>query len=252
MKAMGGNPIEKLLFLFLIILIGVILDIAFKWWESIKKTNNVNRILGVSTKLVLFVINPLILIGIFWNTSIENMKLALLPILGAICLILGGIFSLIAANLFKLDRAKKGSMFVSGSFTNLGALGTMFCFSSLGETSLVYVALFRLLEDFIYYTVGYPVAKAYGKSEQKKDKLSQVILRVAKNPFIIVAVIGITIGGALSFSTIDRPESYNTLIEILVPLSTLLLMIPIGYSIRLGAIKNYIKESIAQYQLLNL
>lgn len=78
-------------------------------------------------------------------------------------------------------------MFVSGSFTNFGLFGTMFCFSFSGEVNLVYVALFRLFENFIYYTVGNSFAKSYAKSQLTKDKLFNVILRMAKDPFIIIA-----------------------------------------------------------------
>ncbi|WP_251527758.1 AEC family transporter [Metabacillus litoralis] len=229
----------------MIILIGLLLGIVFKWVESNKRIKNVNRIFRFSTKLVLFVINPIIFIGVFWTINIDNPKLALLPILGAFCIILGGIFAIIFSKFLKLDNKKKGSMFVSGSFTNLGSFGTIFCFSFLGETSLVYVALFRLFEDFIYYTIGYPVARSYAKTQHAKEKFLHIILRLAKDPFIIVAILGITVGGTLSFSSIERPEFYSILIGIFVPMATLLLMIPIGYHIKMEAIRKYIKESFS-------
>jgi predicted permease len=183
--------------------------------------------------------------GAFWIINIDNPKLALIPILGAICIIIGGIFAIILSRFLKLDNKRKGSMFVSGSFTNLGLFGTIFCFSFLGEASLIYVALFRLFEDFIYYTVGYPIARSYGRTQQIKEKFLQILLRLSKDPFIIVAILGITVGGTLSFSPIERPEFYGLLIELLVPTATLLLMIPIGYHIKIEAIRKYLKESIS-------
>ena len=239
------NQIEQLLFPFSIIFIGVFLGIACKWVESNNRIKIVNRIFPYSTKLVLFVINPIIFIGAFWTINIDNPKLVLLPMLGAFCIILGGIFAILFSKFLKLDNKRKGSMFVSGSFTNLGLFGTIFCFSFLGEASLVYVALFRLLEDFIYYTIGYPIARSYAKTQHTKERFLHIILRLAKDPFIIVAIFGIAVGGSLSFSSIERPEIYSRLIEVLVPMATLLLMIPIGYHIKLEAIRKYIKESIS-------
>ncbi|MGG7618131.1 AEC family transporter [Bacillus coreaensis] len=239
------NHIEKLLFPFLIIFFGVCLGIASKWAELHNQIKYVDRIYVYSTKLVLFIINPIIFIGVFWTINIDNPKLALLPILGAICIILGGIFAIILSKFLKLDNKRKGSMFVSGSFTNLGLFGTIFCFSFLGEASLVYVALFRLFEDFIYYTIGYPIARSYAKTQHTQEKFLHIILRLAKDPFIIVAVLGITVGGTLSVSSIERPEFYSMLIDLLVPMATLLLMMPIGYHIKLKAIRKYIKESIS-------
>ena len=236
---------EKLILPFIIIFSGILLGIVTKWFESKERINNVNRVFSFSTKLVLLVINPIIFIGVFWTISIENPKLALLPVLGAVCIILGGIFAIILSKFLKLDNKKKGSMFVSGSFTNFGLFGTMFCFSFLGEASLAYVALFRLFEDFIYYTIGYPVAKSYAENRQKKDKFTSIILRFSKDPFIITAILAMTVGGTLSFSPIERPEFYIVLIEILVPVATLLLMIPIGYHVKIEAIRRYIKESFS-------
>jgi len=245
LNATGGSPIEKLLFPFMVILIGLLLGIVLKMVEASERIKNVNRLFGFSTKFVLFVLNPVILIGVFWTVNINDPKLFLIPLLGAVCLILGGIFALIISKILKLDRQQKGAMFISGSFTNFGLFGTMFCFSFLGEGSLAYVALFRLFEDFIYYTVGYPVAKSYSQSKQTKDKLINVILRMAKDPFIIIAIVGITVGGILSYSSIERPNFYSSLIELFVPMATLLLMIPIGYRIKVEAIKKYMKESFS-------
>jgi len=224
---------------------GVFIGIACKWAESNNRVRNVNSIFPYSTKLVLFGLNPIIYIGAFWMINIDDPKLALLPVLGALCIILGGIFAILFSKFLKLDNKKKGSMFVSGSFTNLGLFGTIFCFSFLGEASLVYVALFRLFEDFIYYTIGYPIARTYAKTEHTKQKFHHIILRIAKDPFIIVAVLVIAVGGTLSFSSIERPEFYSMLNELLVPMATLLLMIPIGYHIKLEAIRKYIKESMS-------
>lgn len=115
----------------------------------------------------------------------------------------------------------------------------------LGEQSLVFVALFRLVEEFIYYTIGFPIAKSYGLQEKENENRKQVMIKMLKDPFIMAAFLAIAMGGILNFSPLERPDIYVTLIDISVPLFTLLLVIPLGYNIHFTALKGYLKESLS-------
>ncbi|MGJ9385196.1 AEC family transporter [Salipaludibacillus sp. CF4.18] len=175
----------------------------------------------------------------------NDYRLILLPILGIICLLLGGGYSLIIAKALKFDRHKRGTVFLTGFYSNYGAFGTLFCYVLIGEESLAYVALFRLFEEFMYYTVGFPVAKRFSDQKSLSSKnLPQRLAEVAKDPFILIALVSVAVGSSLNVSNYSRPEFYGGLIELLLPTTILLLMIPIGYNIKFTYIKSFIKESL--------
>lgn len=192
---------------------------------------------------VLLGINPLVIIGAFWMASLNEWRLDALPLLGLFSLALGGTLAWMAARVLRMDRVRTGTMFVQGSFTNMGSFGTLFCFVFLGEQGLVFGVMFRLLEELMYYLVGFPVAKAYGEGGQEQNGMGRTFLRLVKDPFIIVSFIAILIGGTLNFSGLERPAFYSTLNEWLVPLGTFLLLISIGFHLKIGSLRGYWKES---------
>ncbi|MGJ9382779.1 AEC family transporter [Salipaludibacillus sp. CF4.18] len=208
---------------------------------TISSPEKMHRILKGSTMSALLVVNPLIIFGAFWYVQLDDLRLIVIPILGAIAIALGGGLSLYAAKWLKLGRKQQGSMFASGTFTNLGSFGNLFCFVFLGEASLVFVALFRLFEDLIYYAVGFPVAQSYGENQGLKEK--SLLKKLATNPFIIITLIAIVIGGSLNLSPWERPAFYADLNSVLVPIFTILLVVPTGFNLQVGKVKGYLKES---------
>lgn len=211
---------------------------------TISSPDKMHRILKICTMSALLVVNPIIIFGAFWFVQLEDIRLITIPILGALTIGLGGALALFAAKWMKLGRQQQGAMFASGTFTNLGSFGNLFCFVFLGEASLVFVALFRLFEDLIYYTVGFPISQSYG--EKREDGQSVPIWKkLVLNPFIIVTLIAIVLGGILNLSSWDRPAFYSDLNGILVPVFTILLVVPTGFNLRVTKVKGYLKESFA-------
>lgn len=210
---------------------------------KISSATKMHKILKGCTMTALLLINPLIIMGAFWFVQLDDMKLTLIPILGGLTLALGGALALVAARLYRLNRMQTGAMFASGTFTNLGSFGALFCFVFLGEESLVFVAMFRLLEDLIYYTVGFPIAQSYGE-RQGTDKGQSPVKKILTNPFIIVTFTAITIGGILNLSSWERPAVYGDLNSFLVPLFTILLVVPTGFNMRITAVRGYLKEGL--------
>lgn len=203
------------------------------------------KMINLLTRIALIGLNPIIIIGAFWIVDIESSRLAFLPILGILSLGLGGIAAIGFSKILKLNRSKTGAMFTSGSFSNWGSFGTLFCFMLLGEESIVYIALFRLVEEFMYFVVGFPIAKTYGINGKEKENWKQVSMRLLKDPFVMAAFLAIVIGGVLNISALERPNVYVSIISILVPLFTFLLVIPVGYNMHFNALKGYLKESFA-------
>ncbi|MFC0471334.1 AEC family transporter [Halalkalibacter kiskunsagensis] len=228
-----------------IIILGLCIGKVIRWLvesQRLPASLGIGRILKLLVRFVLLGINPLILIGAFWIVDLSEFNLIYLPILGVTTIILGGLLGIAVGKLLKLNRAQTGSLFVSGAFVNLGSFGTLFCFLLFGEASLAFVALFRIFEEFVYYTVAFPIAKAFGTKQGEEDNRS-VILKILKDPFIIVSFTAIVIGGCLNLSSLERPIFYGHLNQTLVPISTLLLLIPIGFSMNFKSVKGYLRES---------
>lgn len=240
--------IEKIVLSLTIIILGLSLGKVWSWLCHDKWLNaaaTIETMINLMTKAVLLVLSPLILIGVFWIVDIRYSGFIYLPILGVLCLVLGGFFAVGFSKVLKLDPIRTGSMFASGAFSNWGCFGMLFCFMLLGQQSLVFVAMFILLEDFVYFTVGFPIAKLYGANHQRDKNQRLIGFRIFADPYILAALLAILIGGTLNLSSLERPGFYEMLINILVPLSTLLLVIPVGYRMRFMALQYYLKESFS-------
>ena len=68
---------------------------------------------------------------------------------------------------------------------------------------------------------------------------------MTRDPFILVALTSIIIGGLLNFSSVDRPEFYKAIIAVFVPLGTIMLLTSIGLAMKFMKIRDYLKESVA-------
>ncbi|KMK76130.1 AEC family transporter [Alkalihalobacillus pseudalcaliphilus] len=192
---------------------------------------------------VLLGINPIILLAAFWIVEIEEMKFLLLPVLGIFALIIGGALAILSSRLLRHQPVQTGAMFVSGSFSNWGAFGMLFCFLLLGEMGLAFAAMVRLFEELFYYTVCFPVAKGYGPNA-KQDQAPSRFKKIVTDPFILVTFSAISIGAILNFSGIVRPELVGNLNEFLVPLASFLLVVPLGFTMKVNSVRKYYKEGL--------
>ena len=68
---------------------------------------------------------------------------------------------------------------------------------------------------------------------------------LARDPFIIVAVSSIILGGLLNYSGITRPSFYGMVNAVFVPLGTIMLLASIGMALKFRKVRDYVRESIA-------
>ena len=68
---------------------------------------------------------------------------------------------------------------------------------------------------------------------------------LTRDPFILMALSSIIIGGLLNFSDVDRPEFYATIIAVLVPLMAALLLTSIGLALRFRRVRDDLRECTA-------
>ncbi len=209
--------------------------------NRIKDTIPVGKYIRIVQVTALLGINPFIAMGAFWVAKLDDAKYIALPVLGISALALGGILGFGASKLLKHDRRQAGSMFVSGSFTNIGNFGGLICFAFFGESSYAFVSMYKLFEDVSYFLVGYPIAKLHGRVVEDVRKQNPLV-RILTDPFIMTYLVSILLGVALNASGMARPGFYRDANEVLIPLSSFLLVVSVGYNMRFNAVGGYLKE----------
>ena len=195
-------------------------------------------------RVALLLINPVAVVGAIWVVSLNNAALAALPFVGLFALLTGGAIALGIARMFKMSPQRTGSMYVCGAFTNIGSIGALVCFVFLGEKGFALVLIYKLFEELSYYAIGFPVAKYYSNTamdEHVRDHLKNLI----RDPFILVSLSSIIIGGMLNFGGVQRPEFYKTIIAVFVPLMTIMLLASIGLALRFRRVRDYLQECFA-------
>ena len=193
-------------------------------------------------KAALLFFNPVAIVGAIWIVHIKDIALVMLPFLGFFALLTGGVLALGAAKLMKLESRKTGALFPCGSFTNIGSIGALVCFIFLGEGGFALVPIYKLFEETSYYAIGFPIAKYYSSSLKEKDSTVDRLKSLATDPFILVAVSSLILGGCLNLSGIPRPAVYHTVNAIFVPFATILLLTSIGLAMKFRSVRNYLRE----------
>ena len=75
--------------------------------------------------VVLLCLNPVTTIGTIWVVKINDPKIILLPGIGIMALLLGGLLGLGASRVLREDRKQAGSLFVCGAISNVGSIGPL-------------------------------------------------------------------------------------------------------------------------------
>jgi predicted permease len=195
-------------------------------------------------KAALLFVNPIAILGAVWIVNLKNAALIALPFIGLFTYLIGGALAVGASRLLDLEGRKAGALFGCGFFTNVSAIGTLVCYIFLGEAGFALVAIFKLFQEVAYYGIGFPVAKYFGSS--RHDVPARGLLKhLLRDPYLLVAVSAIIIGGLLNIGGVQRPEFYKTIISVFVPLLTLLLLISIGMAMKFRKIGAYLRECMS-------
>ncbi len=238
---------SKLIFSFAIILFGLSLGYGIQLLVGrnvISLPIAPDRLRKLLQQIALLFLNPVAIVGALWVVNIESMRLAALPFNGLFAILAGGALALAAAKLFQLEPRKTGAIYGCGSFTNIGSIGALVCFIFLGEQGFALVPIYKIFEELSYYSIGFPIAKYYSRS-QETERVMDRIKNLAKDPFILVALLSIIIGGVLNWSGIQRPEFFRTVVSTFVPLGTVLLLTSIGLALKFRRVRDYLRECIS-------
>lgn len=238
---------NKFIYSFSIIIFGLTLGYVIQVLadrQIIKIPMPMERLRKSLQYIALLFLNPVAIVGAIWIVNIQSVRFAAFPFLGLFALILGGMLALGAARLLKLEARKTGAMYGCGSFTNIGSIGALICFIFLGEPGFALVPIYKLFEEVSYYGIGFPIARYYSGASSEEDKWSR-LKGLAKDPFIIVAVFSILLGGLLNYCGVTRPSFYGTVNAVFVPLATIMLLASIGMALKFKRVRDYVRESIA-------
>jgi hypothetical protein len=238
---------SKFIYSFAIIFMGLLLGYVtqiFVQRRRIELKIPIDDLRKILQKAALLLVNPIAIVGAVWIVNLKNATLIVLPFIGLFTYLIGGALAVGASRLLDLDGKRAGALFGCGFFTNIGAIGTLICYIFLGEAGFALVAIFKLFQEVAYYGIGFPIAKYFGSS--RHDVPTRGFLKhLARDPYLIVAVCAIIIGGLLNISGIHRPEFYKTIISVFVPLLTLLLLISIGMAMKFRKIGAYLRECLS-------
>jgi len=238
---------SKFAYSFGIILIGLSFGYLLQilvGWGVIRLPIPIDRLRRLLQRITLLFVNPVAIVGAIWIVNIESVRLAALPFNGLFAILAGGVLALGAARLLHLDPKKKGSMYCCGSFTNTGSIGALVCFVFLGERGFAFVPIYKLFEELSYYSIGFPIAKYYSNSEHT-EKMWERLKGLAGDPFILVTLSSIALGGLLNFAEIRRPEFVRSVVSVFVPLGTVMLLTSIGLALKFRRVRKYLKECIS-------
>ena len=239
--------LSKFLFSFGVIAVGLFSGYALQVLvrkEIIRLPMDMDRLRKLILRTALFTFLPATVIGAVWSIKINDPRIATLPFLGSFSLFLGGALALALSRMLRLNRMEAGSLFVCGFFVNLGAIGGLICYVFLGEAGFAFVPIYRLFEEFLYYMVGFPVARFFASEVHEGESLIDRFRKTSLDPLILVSVFSITLGGVLNLSGLARPEFYRTVNSILIPLTTIVFLVPIGMAMKVGKVRHYFRECI--------
>ena len=238
---------QKLIFSLGLITAGLVAGYLWQQWASAKGSGRVASIPLIRKRLQkvgLLFFMPISFVGAVWVVSFEDIRVVFLPFIGAGALLLGGFGGLgVAALMGKKDR-QKGTLFCCGSFTNIGSIGALVSFVFLGESGFALVALYKMFEEIIYYSIGFPIAR-YFSGAAGESTFGQRIQQIGQDPFFLAATGSFICGFVLNQSGISRPPFFETINAFFVPAGTFTLLVSIGLGMRFASVTDHFKEGVA-------
>jgi predicted permease len=238
---------QKLVFSLGLIVTGLIAGYLWQRWARATGPSRVSAIPLIRKRLQktgLLFFMPISFVAAVWVVPFENIRVWFLPLIGAGALMLGGFCGLGAATLMRKTDLQKGTLFCCGSFTNIGSIGALVSFVFLGEPGFALIAFYKLFEEIIYYSIGFPVAR-YFSGAKGDANLIQRIKQVGTDPFFLAATGAFAIGFILNQSGLSRPPIFETINAVFVPAGTFILLTSIGLGMRFSSVADNLIEGMA-------
>ncbi|SHO47799.1 AEC family transporter [Desulfopila aestuarii] len=235
---------DKLLFSLALIISGLLFGCGLRLLSergSITLPLPVTELRKLLQKTGLLFFLPISFMTAVWVVHFTDLRIALLPFIGVTALITGGLLGMLFARLTKAPPQQIGVLFCCSSFTNIGAIGALVCYMFLGEAGFALVALYKMFEEIVYYTIGFPIARFYsGLTGNDNRTLVAKIWGTVRDPFVATILAAFLAGVILNVSGLARPKFFETINSLFIPAGTFVLIVSIGLGMRFSRIASYL------------
>jgi len=238
---------DKLLFSLVLIITGLALGYSIQKKSasgSLSLPVPIDDLRKILQKIGLLFFMPISFLSAIWAVSFQDLRVVLLPVVGFCALMIGGLLGLGLARLLKTPTRQKGVLYCCGSFTNIGSIGGLVCYMFLGEIGFALVTIYKMSEEITYYTIGFPIARYYSGASDDHQSVFSRIRNVLTDPFVAAALTAFIVGLSLNLSHVSRPDFFETVTAVSVPVGTFILIVSIGLGMRFSSVTSYLRESI--------
>lgn len=238
---------DRLLLTLTIIFVSLIAGYAFQLWVRSGRLplneESMRSLRLCIQKGAMFGLIPLSAMLSLWGLPSPDARLLALPALGVAAWLCGGVMALILSRMMGLNRRQTGSMFCCGTFTNIGAVGSLVSVMLFGEQTIAIAAMYRLCEELYYFGIAMPVARWHSQPSGGRAHFSLRDFRL--EPVLKVILCALGLGITLNLAGVPRPELFGTLSASAMILGTVCFLLSIGMSLRLSRMTCYVRQSAA-------
>ncbi len=193
------------------------------------------------------VLAPITAVLALWALDFSQMNLVALPVLGVAYHAIGTGLALVMARLLSMPARQRGVFLMAGMNSNLGLIGGLLCFLLFGETGYALSSFFRVLELPVYYLAGFPAAAAMGNGQRISIRRS--LRQIVTDPSLFLPISGVVLGILLSLTGVPRPAWVSNVNSLLIPLSSINIAFAVGVTLRVGAVADHLRPSMAMAAL---
>lgn len=238
---------QKLVFTLLLILAGLVCGYLLQLYIRHNVRHHATllpRLRKSLQRVSMLGIIPLAFVGVVWIIPFNDLRIVLLPVVGVGLLLLGGVLGLVASSWLGHSGSQKSVLFCSGFFTNIGSFGGLISFVFFGERGFALLSLYKVFEEALYYSVGFPLAR-YFSAEKSEGFTERRFLSLLTDPFFVMAIGSFLLGLILNLTEVQRPPAYELFNSIFVPLGIFLILVSVGLGMRFSSVKEHIPEGLA-------
>lgn len=196
------------------------------------------RWVRVVQSAVLLIMVPLSTWLAVWVARLDSPQYLWIPVMGGVIMLVSALISILAAMRLSGPGPRKAALFMASGFGNLGAIGSLILFITLGEAALAYQPLYRLVEKPLIYGLGFPVVKNWSQGTNRSFSL-KAFLSAWRDPYLLAVLAATALGVGLNLGGIVRPAYLDSVNGVLVPVLTVMLMWTVGMDMRLSRILDH-------------
>ncbi|MCK6264599.1 hypothetical protein KP803_15065 [Vibrio sp. ZSDE26] len=221
-----------------IVVVGFLLGLAFqKGKPTLSQSTSI-----LLSKFSLYFLIPFSVLSSLWQLPSITAQLIYLPFIGVAVIGVGIVVGFICRRYFQLNDHQFGALLPVTAFYNLGALGNLIVFVTIGENGIALLALFKLCEELIYFGWTFPYTRALNHSKNQSVSSRKPFWN---DPVFIVALCAVVAGVLLNQFELPRPQNFADFLKVTVPLSSFLMITAVGMTFNVSGGKKWCKLGVS-------